>query len=381
MTLFETEGASLWLGDTCVASVGQPLSEGVTAQLAEGDGIEGRLVLSATALDEDRERLLASFAYQASVALQKARLYRKQLEAAEIANALLEASRELATAETPDEVLARSVEVTARVLGTERAALWIQEEAAPGDLVARASNGYAPDADPASGRRFPGKLAREWLEGRTEPFVLEPDVVAHIDGVDDERIARFVIAPLRLEGNRVGALTVTTGDRDLDDRQLRLLDGLAHQAKLAIESAENFESLERTFVSTVASLANALEANDAYTSSHARWITDMALLVGRELRLDRDTLKRLELARALPRHRQDRDSVRDPAQARAADGRGVRDRQAASGAGREDPRADRPARRRPPDRARLPRALGRARLPGRQGRHGDPARGAHRARL
>ena len=126
--------------------------------------------------------------------------------------------------------------------------------------------------------------------------MLEPDVVAHIDGVEDERIARFVIAPLRLEGNRVGALTVTTGERGLDDRQLRLLEGLAHQAKLAIESAENLESLEHTFVSTVASLANALEANDAYASSHARWITDMALLVGRELRLDRDTLKRLELA-------------------------------------------------------------------------------------
>ena len=104
-----------------------------------------------------------------------------------------------------------------------------------------------------------------------------------------------MVAPLKLENNRVGALTATIGDRDLDDRQLRLLAGLAHQAKLAIESAEHYESLERTFVSTVAALANALEANDEYTSSHARWITDMSLLVGRELRLDRDAMKRLEL--------------------------------------------------------------------------------------
>ena len=293
--LFETEGASLWLGEVCVASVGVPLRDGISSPLAEGDGIEGRLVLAPRPLDEDRERLLASFSYQASVALQKARLYWQQLEAAEIANALLEASRELATAESPDEVLGRSVEVTARVLGTERAALWIQEDCPPGDLVARASYGYAADADPALGRRFPGELAHDWLHGRTEPFVLEPDDVARIEGVHDVRIARFVIAPLRLEGSRVSALTATIGDRQLDDRQLRLLAGLAHQAKLAIESAEHYESLEHTFVSTVASLANALEANDAYTSSHARWITDMSLLVGRELRLDRDALKRLEL--------------------------------------------------------------------------------------
>ncbi len=295
VALFESEGATLWLGDACASTVGPPLRAGAARALAEGEGIEGRVVLSVTELDEDRERLFAAFAYQVSVALQKARLYRQQSETAEIANALLEAGRELATAESPEEVLRRSVEVTRRALGIERAALWIQEESDPGDLVAAASDGYPPDVDPVGVRRFPGALAQEWLAGRTGPFVLEPEVVAHIDGVIEERIARFAVAPLRLEGNRVGAITATIGDLQLDDRQLRLLAGLADQAKLAIESAEHFENLERTFVSTVASLANALEANDAYASSHARWITEMSLLVGRELGLDREALKRLEL--------------------------------------------------------------------------------------
>ena len=115
------------------------------------------------------------------------------------------------------------------------------------------------------------------------------------DGAPPGSIDRYVVAPLRLEGGRVGALVATVGDRLDIDRQLTLLAGLAHQAKLAIESAEHFDGLERTFVSTVATLANALEANDEYTSSHARWISDMALLVGRELGLDRDAMKRLEL--------------------------------------------------------------------------------------
>ena len=79
------------------------------------------------------------------------------------------------------------------------------------------------------------------------------------------------------------------------ERELKLLDGLAHQAKLAIANASSFESLERTFLSTVEALANALEARDEYTSSHARWITDTALRVGAELGLDGDALKRLEL--------------------------------------------------------------------------------------
>jgi diguanylate cyclase (GGDEF)-like protein len=296
--LFETGCASLWLGGECVASVGEPLAEGVSAPLVGDDGVEGRVVVDVPWLDDDRERLLASFASQLSVALQKARLYEKQMEAAEIANALLEAGRELATAESPDEVLRRTVEVTARVLNVPRASLWIQEEAEPHDLVARASFGYAPEVDPAAGRRFSAAVAHEWLE-RPDPFVLEPSDAAGIDGVPPERVNRFVVAPLRLEGGRVGAVVATVEDREIGDRQLRLVAGLAHQAKLAIEGAEHYDGLERTFVSTVATLANALEANDEYTSSHARWISDMALLVGREVGLDRDGLKRLELGALL----------------------------------------------------------------------------------
>ena len=272
--------------------------------LRYGSRVTGVIVISKLGInqfDEDDVRLLEVLAGQASVALENARLDEQQRleaeaakEAAEIANALLEASRELATAETPEDVLGRSVEVTTRVLGTERAALWIEEETEPHDLVARASFGYPSDLDPTGKRRYPRRLAHEWLEG-TEPFVLEPSDLAAIDGFTGDGTATLVVAPLKLENHRVGALTATIGERVLDDRQMRLLAGLAHQAKLAIESAEHYLSLERTFVSTVAALANALEAKDDYTASHARWITDMSMLVGRELQFDRETMKRLEL--------------------------------------------------------------------------------------
>ncbi|MFL5955277.1 MAG: diguanylate cyclase [Gaiellaceae bacterium] len=269
--------------------------------LRYGARVTGVIVISKLGLnqfDEDDVRLLEVLAGQASVALENARLYEQQRqeaelakEAAEIANALLEASRELGTAESPEEVLGRSVQVTARVLSAERAMLWIEEEGEPHDLVARAAFGYPYER---RGRRFPHDLAHTWLE-RPDPFVVEPSDLAGMPGVDAADVSRIVVAPLRLEGNRVGALTATIGDRTIEDRQLRLLAGLAHQAKLAIESAEHYESLERTFLSTVAALANALEAKDEYTSTHARWITDMSLLVGKELALDRESLKRLEL--------------------------------------------------------------------------------------
>jgi diguanylate cyclase (GGDEF)-like protein len=272
--------------------------QALIAPLLAGDGVTGWIAIrsSVETLDDETRRLLAGLVYPASTALQKARMYERQRESAEIANALLEASRELATAEGPEELLGRIVELTARVLGTERASLWIQDDGAPYDLVERASIGHADRYAASSSARYTAAIAHEWLGERTEPFVLEPEQLACVPGVAPEIAAdRFAVAPLRVDASRVGALVTLIGERDFDERELRLLAGLAHQAKLAIESAAHFESLERTFVSTVEALANALEANDEYTSSHARWITDMALEVGHALRLDREALKRLEL--------------------------------------------------------------------------------------
>ncbi len=289
-SLFETERVTLWLGGEAVASTGEPVVDGVTVQLGDDGEPHGCLVLGCDELDEDRATTLAAFAYQVSAALQRAALFAKQRDAAEIASALLEAGRELATAESPDEVLRRSAEVTARVLATPRATLWIQEEREPMELVARASFGYDLADDPIGSLRFSADVAHRWLAA-SEPFLLEPAEL----GLGELELPRVVVAPVRLESNRVAALAAPIGERTLEERQFRLLAGLAHQAKLAIESAEHYESLERTFVSTVAALANALEANDEYTSSHARWITDVSLLVGAELRLDRDAMKRVEL--------------------------------------------------------------------------------------
>ena len=84
-------------------------------------------------------------------------------------------------------------------------------------------------------------------------------------------------------------------ESDVAGRELELLAGIASQARLAITNAGSFATLERTFLSTVEALANALEAKDSYTSSHTRWICDMAIEVGRELGLEGARLKRLEL--------------------------------------------------------------------------------------
>jgi diguanylate cyclase (GGDEF)-like protein len=324
--LFETEAASLWLQDAngdfsraAAHGIDNPYDALLTranvedlviehreafrgeaalvAPLLSGDGITGWIAVAKDTpqrVPDSEMRLLAAFSFQASVALQKARLYWQHQESAEIANALLDAGRELSSAETVGEVIRRSVEVTSRALASDRASLWLQEDDGSRDLVVRGAVGHASD-DPLGQARFRAELTEQVL-CVVEPFILEPQELAQIANLDPEKVGRYAVAPLHFGDSRFGALVAHIEEpRVFGDGHLRLLSGLAQQTRLAIESAEHYKGLERTFLSTVASLANALEANDAYTSSHARWITDVALLVGGQLDFERDAMKRLEL--------------------------------------------------------------------------------------
>ena len=271
------------------------------APLHSGHGVSGWITVRLDGPEEfftdEKLRLLAGLSYQSSVAMQKAALYKEQKESADLSNALLEFSRELAIAEGLDDVLTKIVELSARILGSPQTSVWLQE-LETGDVVPEAQWGYVePERSRMAGIRISSELATEFLV-RNEPFVLKPDDLAAIPGAADiSQNTLFAIAPLNLDG-RIGCIAAVApalGDYEFSDRKMRLLAGVAHQAKLAITNAVSFESLERTFFETVEALANALEAKDEYTSNHARSITDMALDVGNELGIEGNDLKRLEL--------------------------------------------------------------------------------------
>ncbi|HEX2044965.1 MAG TPA: diguanylate cyclase, partial [Gaiellaceae bacterium] len=275
----------------------------IAVPLKYGSRVIGVVVISKLGIgefDEDDVRLLEVLAGHASVALENARLYEAQrLEAEnakdslEIANALLEVSHQVATADGLEEVLTRTVELAARTLGSPRASIWLQDHEG-GALTARALWGHAPDEEERlRAVRLEDRQVRDLLE-RPAPFELGREEMRALAG--PAGATPVAVAPLHLDAGRLGCVAVAGEPGDpFSPRKMRLLAGLAHQAKLAVGNASSFEALENTFLSTVEALANALEANDAYTSSHARWITDMALHVGRELELDVKTLKRLEL--------------------------------------------------------------------------------------
>jgi diguanylate cyclase (GGDEF)-like protein len=299
-------GESLLIGDAANCEFasripGTPIIEEsiLAVSLRYGSRVVGVIVVSKLGLeqfDEDDMRLLEVLAGHAAVAVENARLYESARREAESATSLLEFGRELATAANLDDILQRVVELTADLLASPRTSVWLQEP--DGRLAPHKLHGYtAAERASVEPRRFDAEQVRKYLAG-SEPYVLGPDQWSRIADDPLEADASYAVAPIEVEG-RVGCIVAALPAGKFGERELRLLGGLAHQAKLAIASASNYEGLEQTFVSTVEALANALEANDEYTSRHARWITDLSLRVGRELGLDDRALKHLELAALL----------------------------------------------------------------------------------
>ena len=272
------------------------------APLRTGHGVRGWITVRSPQVQDgffknEHLKLLEGLSYQASVAMQKASLYKAQKEEAEVANALLQFSRELASAEGLDEVLDRVVQQAARILGSPKTSVWMQETDS-GDVVPEAQWGYTdPERERIARVRFSEDVGYRFLASQ-EPFVSRPDNVTYLDAVEDITGGTvFAVGPLHLDG-RLGcilAVAPAIGEYEFSEKKMRLLAGICDQAKLAIANVSSFESLERTFFETVEALANALEAKDEYTSSHARSITDMVLRVGAELGIEGKDLKRLEL--------------------------------------------------------------------------------------
>jgi diguanylate cyclase (GGDEF)-like protein len=268
--------------------------------LRYGTRVVGVIVVSKLGLnqfDEDDVRLLEVLAGHAAVAVENASLYESARREADSATALLEVGRELATAANLDEIYGRIVRLTSDLVGSPHTSLWLADE--DGCLFARKLHGLEENsAQRVLAMRFDVNDLQSTFGAGTEPFVLAPADYVRLGDDPLGSETSYAVAPLAV-GKRGGCIVASLPEGDFGERELRLLGGLAHQARLAIANASNYETLERSFVTTVEALANALEANDEYTSTHARWITDLALRVGDEIGLDDRTLKRLELGALL----------------------------------------------------------------------------------
>src|SRR5262249_30311738 len=163
-------------------------------------------------------------------------LYREQRESAQVANALLEFASAVVEENDLQGVHERIVERTAAILGVPESSLWLQDSVG-GEVRALAVCGLEGELrDQALAFRYSPETSARFVD-LPGPFVFDPadyPDVPTFRPADDPFV--FAVAPFRFDGERMGFLIAGAPGpaAQFDELALRLLAGLADQARLAL---------------------------------------------------------------------------------------------------------------------------------------------------
>ncbi|MCL4309425.1 MAG: HD domain-containing protein [Actinomycetota bacterium] len=277
----------------------------VCSPLATGEQAQGALIVfdkEPRVWQRDEIQVLDLLAAQVSLAMDEAQLFRQEHLRREELAALYELSQALANAPPDVEAIldivvrhaAEKIHVTfACIALADAAQRYTVRTCHPlrtieGDLnlcnVCESSPG----------------ICLEIIEDG-EPRVIDRSMPGFEDILqksDFSHIARSLcLAPIRTSERNFGLLILAearSGEREpFTTEKLRLARSIGDQTSSALNRAELFEKLQRSYLETVLSLATAVEAKDAYTAGHAEKLSAIAVAVGRELGLEDEELDSL----------------------------------------------------------------------------------------
>jgi diguanylate cyclase (GGDEF)-like protein len=225
----------------------EPVDESVVAvPLRYGSRVNGVVFLSQLGVgrfDENDVRLLEVLAGYAASALENARLYESLRREAEHTRAWLEFSDELSSAGSLEAMMDAAVVTVARLLEVQQCSLWL-EDAAAGDFRCAASHGYVEEA--VGARLVTTRIARgaaeEFIRSRKTPFLMTAQDLHDwfFSGIPASSLKPVATAPLPQGHGVKGWVTVRAPANNLrhfTEERLRLLDGLAYRASMALQKA------------------------------------------------------------------------------------------------------------------------------------------------
>jgi len=131
------------------------------------------------------------------------------------------------------------------------------------------------------------------LEGRVSVIqdVARTTRLQYAEHVLREGVHAMLCVPLASRGRRLGVFRVYSGRRKQFGTPVRnLVQTFANQAAIAIENAELYENLQRSYFETVRGLSRALEARDESTLGHSERVTRLLALMAEHMGFSRDEI-------------------------------------------------------------------------------------------
>ena len=111
----------------------------------------------------------------------------------------------------------------------------------------------------------------------------------------------LISAPLRVNGELLGVININNkNDKSVFNQQdLRILEMLGTQAALALNRAQLYSKLEKSYINIVSLLINIIETKDVYTFAHSERVARFAESIAKKLHLTKKELKNIIIAARL----------------------------------------------------------------------------------
>lgn len=203
-------------------------------------------------------------------------------------SALIDIGRRLNSTLNMRQLLNLVVNLAVNVLQAEAGSMFLVDEETE-ELVFEVVTGEK--AQEIEGRRIPkGQGIVGWTVEHGES-VLVADTRKDerwYSGIDKESgftTRSILCVPLQSREKTIGALQVLNKQNEgqFDENDRRLCSAMAAQVVVALENAQLVERMEEVFLSTVESLATALEFRDTETEGHSRRVRDLTLALARKM--------------------------------------------------------------------------------------------------
>jgi putative nucleotidyltransferase with HDIG domain len=224
---------------------------------------------------------------------------------------LLDVTRRLMSVTDLDALLRLIAEATVTMVGSERATIYIVDQARQ-ELWSRVATGRGMGE-----LRFPIGVGIAGIVAQTGETISIPDAYAD-PRFNDESDTRtgfrtrnlLTLAMTDHDGAVIGvfqAINKTDGDFTTEDETT--LRALASSAAVAVENAQLVTAQKRLWLSLIETLATTVDARDQQTAGHSKRVTRYAAVIGAAAGLTDEDLERLQAAALL--HDYGKIAVRD----------------------------------------------------------------------
>jgi len=206
------------------------------------------------------------------------------------------------------DIFKRAVEMTLEIAHADQAIFFVINDSVHEPFeVAAAHAGNGIRCRPGAGGDTPagsGTSASHWtglssivleVAGDRLPLLISDSINRR--GLGDE-ILSFMAVPLDIRQKVFGVLTaaIYEGKHRFSEKNLYFLSFMTQAAANAIESLALYDNIYENLFSTLYGFVNALEARDLYTRQHSNRVTEISVLLGRELGCTSEEIDTLNFA-------------------------------------------------------------------------------------